>query len=131
MCFDVSASVARDELEPPLTFSSSPPVSEVGAYLHFLTTELPLTILLACGLLFRLLGWSAAAGVSPWENVPFDSLTLTSSLQVTVLVIMIPLQAAVSRRFHFYTMQLLAAADRRLSLATEVIASVRLVKYFA
>jgi hypothetical protein len=50
---------------------------------------------------------------------------------VTVLVLISPLQAAASRRFYVYQKKLLAAADARLNLATEVIASVRIVKYFA
>lgn len=50
---------------------------------------------------------------------------------MTVLVLISPLQAAASRRFYVYQKKLLAAADARLNLATEVIASVRIVKYFA
>lgn len=63
-------------------------------------------------LLFGVLGWSAAAGVA-------------------VLVLIMPLQGAVSRLYYVYQVKLLAAADARLNLATEVISSVRIVKYFA
>lgn len=56
---------------------------------------------------------------------------LPSSQQLTVLVAITPLQAASSRLFYVYQKKLLAAADARLNLATEVINSVRIVKYFA
>ncbi|KAK4703719.1 hypothetical protein P7C70_g2503, partial [Phenoliferia sp. Uapishka_3] len=87
-------------------------LSEVCAYLHFIWPELSLTIVITVVLLFRVLGLSAIAGL-------------------TVLILITPLQAASSRLFYVYQKRLLAAADARLNLATEVIASVRIVKYFA
>ncbi|KAL8281440.1 hypothetical protein RQP46_006124 [Phenoliferia psychrophenolica] len=85
-------------------------LSEVCAYLHFIWPELSLTIVITVVLLFRVLGLSAIAGL-------------------TVLVLITPLQAAASRLFYVYQKRLLAAADGRLNLATEVIASVRIVKW--
>lgn len=108
-------------------------LSEVCAYLHFIWPELSLTIIVTLGLLFSVLGWSAIAGVS-------SSILLRGrergadplhDLQVAVLVLISPMQAAVSRLFYVYQKKLLAAADARLNLATEVISSVRIVKYFA
>ncbi|GAA5908059.1 uncharacterized protein JCM6883_004104 [Sporobolomyces salmoneus] len=87
-------------------------VSEVCAYLHFLTTEMPLSIIVIVYLLFRLLGWSAIAGVA-------------------VLLILLPVQTQIAALYNRYQEQLLAAADARLTLATEVISQVRIVKYFA
>ncbi|GAA5922614.1 uncharacterized protein JCM15063_003362 [Sporobolomyces koalae] len=87
-------------------------VSEVCAYLHFLTTEMPLSIVVIVYLLFRLLGWSAIAGVA-------------------VLVLLLPVQTKVASLYNRYQEQLLAAADTRLTLATEVISQIRIVKYFA
>ncbi|KAM0753978.1 hypothetical protein T439DRAFT_342117 [Meredithblackwellia eburnea MCA 4105] len=87
-------------------------LSEICAYLHFVFPEMSLTIVVTVFLLFQVLGWSAAAGL-------------------VVLLLMAPLQGACSRRFYVYQKKLLAAADARLNLATEVIASVRIVKYFA
>lgn len=63
-------------------------------------------------LLFRLLGWSAIAGVA-------------------VLVILLPIQTRIASLYNRYQEELLAAADARLTLATEVISQVRIVKYFA
>lgn len=63
-------------------------------------------------LLFRLLGWSAIAGVA-------------------VLILLLPIQTQIAKLYNKYQEQLLAAADGRLTLATEVISQVRIVKYFA
>ncbi|GAA5859422.1 hypothetical protein JCM1840_004609 [Sporobolomyces johnsonii] len=87
-------------------------LSEIAAYLHFLTMEMPFSIVVIIYLLFRLLGWSAIAGV-------------------TVLILITPIQARIAKLYNKYQEALLAAADRRLTLATEVIGQVRIVKYFA
>ncbi|GJN92324.1 hypothetical protein Rhopal_005354-T1 [Rhodotorula paludigena] len=87
-------------------------LSEVCAYLHFVTSEMPLTIIVVCYLLFQLLGWSAVAGVA-------------------VLIAIMPVQAYISKLFNRYQDQLLHAADQRLELTTEVIGQVRIVKFFA
>ncbi|GAA5924113.1 hypothetical protein JCM1841_004577 [Sporobolomyces salmonicolor] len=87
-------------------------LSEIAAYLHFLTMEMPFSIVVIVYLLFRLLGWSAIAGV-------------------TVLILITPIQAQIAKLYNKYQEALLAAADRRLTLATEVIGQVRIVKYFA
>ncbi|GAA6053294.1 hypothetical protein JCM3770_006670 [Rhodotorula araucariae] len=87
-------------------------LSEVCAYLHFLTSEMPLTIVVICYLLFRLLGWSALAGVG-------------------VLIGIMPIQTKLSKLYHKYQGELLAAADQRLELTTEVIGQLRIVKFFA
>ncbi|BGP50526.1 Transporter of the ATP-binding cassette (ABC) [Rhodotorula kratochvilovae] len=87
-------------------------LSEVCAYLHFLTSEMPLTIVVICFLLFQLLGWSALAGVG-------------------FLIAIMPIQTKLSKLYHKYQGELLAAADQRLELTTEVIGQLRIVKFFA
>ncbi|KDE04352.1 hypothetical protein MVLG_05231 [Microbotryum lychnidis-dioicae p1A1 Lamole] len=87
-------------------------VSEVSANLHYVFPDLSLTIIIAILLLINLLGWAAVAGVS-------------------VLIALIPLQTYLGRRYNHFQSALLAAADARISLITEVIASVRILKYFA
>ncbi|GAA6009491.1 hypothetical protein JCM10207_003801 [Rhodosporidiobolus poonsookiae] len=87
-------------------------VSEICAYLHFLTSEMPLSIVVVLYLLFQLLGWSAITGVS-------------------VFILIMPIQGQIAKLFNKYQMQLLAAADQRLTLTTEIISQVRIVKYFA
>lgn len=42
-----------------------------------------------------------------------------------------PVQGQVSSLFNRYQLRLLAAADQRLALATEVIGQIRIVKFFA
>ncbi|KAI5474447.1 ABC bile acid transporter [Pseudohyphozyma bogoriensis] len=84
-------------------------VSEIASYLHFLT-ELSLTIVVTLVLLFRVLGLSAIAGLA------------------TILVC-VPLQTYIAKVFYKYQVKVLAAADARLNLATEVITSVRIVKW--
>ncbi|SCZ89011.1 BZ3500_MvSof-1268-A1-R1_Chr1-1g00891 [Microbotryum saponariae] len=87
-------------------------ISEVSSYLHFIFPDLSLEIVIIVILLFQVLGWAAMAGV-------------------IVLVTLVPIQAYLARRFNHFQTKLLAAADARISLATEVITSVRIVKYFA
>ncbi|GAA6061216.1 hypothetical protein JCM10212_001537 [Sporobolomyces blumeae] len=87
-------------------------LSEIAAYLHFLTSEMPLSIVVIVYLLFRLLGLSAIAGVG-------------------VLVLLVPAQTQIANLYNKYQAELLAAADARLTLATEVIGQIRIVKYFA
>ncbi|BGO93853.1 hypothetical protein NBRC10512_004641 [Rhodotorula toruloides] len=87
-------------------------LSEVCAYLHFLLSEMPLSIIVICYLLFDLLGTSAAVGIA-------------------VLTLLVPIQGRISALFNIYQEKLLAAADQRLELTTEVIGQVRVVKFFA
>ncbi|SCV71654.1 BQ2448_3242 [Microbotryum intermedium] len=87
-------------------------ISEVSSYLHFIFPDLSLEIIIIVILLFQVLGWAAMAGV-------------------IVLVALVPIQAYLARRFNHFQTKLLTAADARISLATEVITSVRIVKYFA
>ncbi|GAA6046061.1 hypothetical protein NBRC10513_002062 [Rhodotorula toruloides] len=87
-------------------------LSEVCAYLHFLLSEMPLSIIVICYLLFDLLGTSAAVGIA-------------------VLTLLVPIQGRISALFNVYQEKLLAAADQRLELTTEVIGQVRVVKFFA
>ncbi|GAA6043182.1 hypothetical protein JCM8097_008715 [Rhodosporidiobolus ruineniae] len=87
-------------------------LSEICAYLHFLTSEMPLTIIVVLFLLYKLLGVSALAGV------------------LTFIIIM-PIQGWIGKLYGKYQLELLAAADQRLTLTTEIISEVRIVKFFA
>lgn len=90
-------------------------------------------MLVAVLLLFYVIGWSALAGVSDLVTVRprthiADPHTL---LQVLVMVAIVPIQTQLSKRFIVYQGRVMKAADARLNLATEVISSIRIVKYFA
>ncbi|GAA5842131.1 hypothetical protein JCM9279_002796 [Rhodotorula babjevae] len=87
-------------------------LSEISAYLHFLTSEMPLTIVVICWLLWRLLGVAAIVGIS-------------------VLIGIMPITAYISKLYLRYQDELLHAADQRLELTTEVISQLRIVKFFA
>ncbi|GAA5979907.1 hypothetical protein JCM11641_007582 [Rhodosporidiobolus odoratus] len=87
-------------------------LSEICAYLHFLLSEMPFSIIVILYLLWKLLGLSALAGVA-------------------VFIIIMPIQGWIGSLYNKYQLQLLAAADQRLTLTTEVISQVRIVKYFA
>ncbi|GAA5881682.1 hypothetical protein JCM3774_005336 [Rhodotorula dairenensis] len=87
-------------------------LSEVCAYLHFIASEMPGTMIVSIYLLYRLLGISAFVAIA-------------------ILLILMPVQGLVSRLFNRYQLRLLAAADQRLALATEVIGQIRIVKFFA
>ncbi|GAA5991641.1 hypothetical protein JCM10908_001069 [Rhodotorula pacifica] len=87
-------------------------LSEVCAYLHFVCSEMPGTMIVSIYLLYRLLGISAFVAIA-------------------ILLLLIPVQGQVSSLFNRYQLRLLAAADQRLALATEVIGQIRIVKFFA
>ncbi|GAA5893134.1 hypothetical protein JCM6882_003894 [Rhodosporidiobolus microsporus] len=87
-------------------------LSEICAYLHFLTSEMPLSIVVVLYLLYKVVGVSALAGVA-------------------VFLVIMPIQGKLGALFNKYQLQLLAAADQRLTLTTEVIGQIRMVKYFA
>ncbi|GAA5828043.1 hypothetical protein JCM11251_005706 [Rhodosporidiobolus azoricus] len=87
-------------------------LSEICAYLHFLTSEMPLQIVVVLYLLYQVVGVSALAGVA-------------------VFLVIMPIQGKLGALFNKYQLQLLAAADQRLTLTTEVIGQIRMVKYFA
>ncbi|BGP12105.1 Transporter of the ATP-binding cassette (ABC) [Rhodosporidiobolus nylandii] len=87
-------------------------LSEICAYLHFLLSEMPLSIVVVLYLLYKVLGVSALAGVA-------------------VFFAIMPIQGWIGKLYNKYQLQLLAAADQRLTLTTEVISQIRIVKYFA
>jgi ABC-type multidrug transport system fused ATPase/permease subunit len=106
-------------------------VSEVFAYVHFFVPEAPLSklhffspkipadivclssaIIVALGMLFNTIGYSAFAAVA-------------------TMLILLPIQSGVARFFMRYQSQVLAAADKRLSLTTEVFQAIKVLKFFA
>lgn len=87
-------------------------VSEICAYLHFICPQSPVQIIFCLILLFNLLGWSAFVGF-------------------IILVISIPFQTITASLFVKLQKQLLEATDERLNLVTEVLSSIKTVKFFA
>ncbi|OAV89994.1 hypothetical protein PTTG_07453 [Puccinia triticina 1-1 BBBD Race 1] len=87
-------------------------LAEIGAYLHFLWPESAIQIILAGIYLYVLLGYSALAGMF-------------------CIVIALPIQSYLTALWARYQDMLMAAADKRLGLATEVINNIKVVKFFA
>ncbi|CED84845.1 Multidrug resistance-associated protein/mitoxantrone resistance protein, ABC superfamily [Phaffia rhodozyma] len=85
-------------------------ISEIAAYLLFLFPEGPLSIILSIVFLYRLLGYSSLFGVA-------------------ALAAVTPLQIFLARLYVKVQDKLLLATDARLDLATEVLSSIRLVKF--
>ncbi|KAA1073985.1 hypothetical protein PGTUg99_028716 [Puccinia graminis f. sp. tritici] len=87
-------------------------LAEIGAYLHFLWPESAIQLILAGIYLYILLGYSALAGMF-------------------CIVIAVPIQSYLTALWARYQDLLMAAADKRLGLATEVINNIKVVKFFA
>ncbi|KAI9604384.1 hypothetical protein KEM48_000505 [Puccinia striiformis f. sp. tritici PST-130] len=87
-------------------------LAEIGAYLHCIWPETAVQIILAGIYLYVLLGYSALAGMF-------------------CIVIAVPIQSYLTALWARYQDLLMAAADKRLGLATEVINNIRVVKFFA
>ncbi|EAW12711.1 putative ABC bile acid transporter [Aspergillus clavatus NRRL 1] len=87
-------------------------VSEVGAYLHFLWASVPVQIIIAVTLLYRLLGFSSFAGI-------------------VLMVLMLPVNLFIAKGFARLQNQILAGTDARIHSTNEVLQNIRIVKYFA
>ncbi|OAV90001.1 hypothetical protein PTTG_07447 [Puccinia triticina 1-1 BBBD Race 1] len=87
-------------------------LAEIGSHLHFLWPESPIQLILAGIYLYILLGYSALVGMF-------------------CIVIAVPVQSYFTAVWARYQAMLMAAADKRLGLATEVINNIKVVKFFA
>ncbi|CAH7688816.1 hypothetical protein BY996DRAFT_4577718 [Phakopsora pachyrhizi] len=87
-------------------------VSEIGAYLHFLWPESGVQLILASTYLYKLLGYSALAGIF-------------------CMLVLLPVQGYFSSIWARYQKKLMKASDKRLGLTSEVINSIKVVKFFA
>ncbi|KAI9807288.1 MAG: hypothetical protein M1833_000031 [Piccolia ochrophora] len=87
-------------------------VSEVTAYFHFLTASVPVQIIVAITLLYRILGYSSIAGI-------------------VVMVILLPINIVIARGFSEYEKRIMAATDARIHTTNEVLQNIRIIKFFA
>ncbi|KAJ5908497.1 ABC transporter 7 [Penicillium taxi] len=87
-------------------------VSEVGAYLHFLWASVPVQIIMAVTLLYRILGFSSFAGI-------------------VLMVMMLPINLFIARQFNKVQNQILKGTDARIHATNEVLQNIRIIKYFA
>ncbi|WVO14579.1 hypothetical protein L204_102214 [Cryptococcus depauperatus] len=86
-------------------------VSEICGYIYYLVS-CPFGIIVNCVFLYRILGVAAFAGVA-------------------VLVLLMPIQWAISRLYMICQKRFMSATDTRLESVTEVIAHIKLIKFNA
>lgn len=87
-------------------------VSEVGAYLHFLWASVPVQVIMAVTLLYRILGFSSFAGIA-------------------LMILMLPVNLFIARKFRQVQNKILAGTDARIHSTNEVLQNIRIIKYFA
>lgn len=87
-------------------------IGHAVGFLYIVWPWQPLTAALALGFLFNILGWSTIAGVA--------FLGLVSLLQ-----------GHLSKRLHYFQKKTQIASDSRLELVTGLMASIRLLKFYA
>lgn len=87
-------------------------VSEISAYLHFLWAETPVQVVLAVWLLYSILGFSSIAGI-------------------IIMILLLPINLAISKQFAKMQKLILAATDARIHTTNEVLTNIRIIKYFA
>ena len=87
-------------------------VAEISAYWHFLIPMVPVQLALAVGLLFRILGWSALAGLC-------------------IMLLVLPVNFYISQQFSKAYKKIMSATDARIHATNEILSNVRIIKYFA
>ncbi|KAM7206534.1 ATP-dependent bile acid permease [Naviculisporaceae sp. PSN 640] len=87
-------------------------VSEITAYLHFLVASSPAQLVMAIGLLFKVMGYSAIPGL-------------------IMMCFLLATNIAFARGFNWTQKKIMAATDKRIHTANEVLQNIRIIKYFA
>ncbi|KAF7716379.1 ABC transporter [Penicillium ucsense] len=87
-------------------------VSEVGAYLHFLWASVPTQVIMAITLLYKIMGFSAFAGI-------------------VLMALMLPVNLFIARQFSKVQNAILKGTDARIHATNEVLQNIRIIKYFA
>ena len=87
-------------------------VSEISAYLHFLWASVPVQVIIAVTLLYRILGYSSIAGV-------------------LLMLAVLPINYILAKAFSRTQKKIMAATDARIHTTNEVLQNIRIIKYFA
>ncbi|KAI9837506.1 MAG: hypothetical protein M1819_007156 [Sarea resinae] len=87
-------------------------ISELSAYLHYLTAATPVQVVLAISLLYRLLGYSSIAGIG-------------------TMLVLLPVNIVVAKQFSKAQKTIMAATDTRIHTTNEVLQNIRIIKFFA
>lgn len=87
-------------------------VSESCSYLHFLWASVPVQVIMAVVLLYRVLGYSSFAGIA-------------------LMVLILPVNVLIARKFRDIQNVILKKTDARIHSTNEVLQNIRIIKYFA
>lgn len=87
-------------------------VAEVCAYLHFLWAAVPVELVMAVALLYKVLGFSSFAGI-------------------LLMVLLLPLNLWIAKSFQAAQKRIMLATDGRIHVTNEVLQNIRIIKYFA
>ncbi|KAH0559731.1 hypothetical protein GP486_003755, partial [Trichoglossum hirsutum] len=87
-------------------------VAEVSAYLHFLWGSVPIQIVVAITLLYKILGLSSIAGIG-------------------AMLLLLPVNIVIARQFRKIHKKIMAATDGRINSTNEVLQNIRVIKFFA
>jgi ABC-type multidrug transport system fused ATPase/permease subunit len=87
-------------------------VAEVCAYLHFLWAAVPVQLVMAVSLLYKVLGYSSFVGI-------------------LMMVLILPLNLYIAHSFQAAQKRIMAATDGRIHVTNEVLQNIRIIKYFA
>ncbi|MCJ1382885.1 hypothetical protein MMC17_005998 [Xylographa soralifera] len=87
-------------------------VSEISAYFHFLFPSVPVQLVVAITLLYKILGWSSVAGIA-------------------VMLMLMPLNLFFARQFSSSQKRIMAGTDGRIHTTNEVLQNIRIIKYFS
>ena len=87
-------------------------VAEISAYLHFLWAATPVQLIMAVGLLYKVLGYSSFVGI-------------------VLMVLVLPWNMWIAKSFTKAQKAILAATDGRIHATNEVLQNIRIIKYFA
>ncbi|KAI9843481.1 MAG: hypothetical protein M1837_006327 [Sclerophora amabilis] len=87
-------------------------VGEASAYLHFIWAGMPVQIIIAITLLYRILGYSSIAGL-------------------VMIFLLLPVNVLIARQFNRFQKRIMGATDERIHTTNEVLQNIRIIKYFA
>lgn len=87
-------------------------VADVCAYLHFLWAAVPVQLIMAVSLLYKVLGFSSFAGI-------------------VLMILILPLNLYIAKSFQAAQKRIMQATDARIHVTNEVLQNIRIIKYFA
>lgn len=87
-------------------------VAEICAYLHFLWAAVPVQLVMAVALLYKVLGYSSFAGI-------------------VMMIFILPLNLFIAKSFQAAQKRIMTATDGRIHVTNEVLQNIRIIKYFA